>query len=560
MSAPIGNTGPTSGTGNPFVIKRGPGDYVMFIEAGWTGTTNGLTKFMWQTWVAIGTSPLGPFVKVREDALQSLRPFGIGMGGGPYVVRENDQWLMLFHGTGTHQTVMPTDGYRAVNNGNLTDDTWEILDINRSFIRRSRPSEVDQVADLHGCEGPDGAKYIFYSGNQNGNSDAAAGVFNVMATRTRPAVLRTASGGRLEQVPTDGQKPVSAQPTIVWTDLPQLNPAGTLSTGPWGVEVQPAALGGVVRTNYVGQEGDYIAFQNRLVTGKYAFRILTEHGPDMGRLAFRVRGGTIRDGVIFTEVADLYAPTKSYNNAHEFRFELLGDYDGLVWIQLQVATETNAGSTGYRIADQGWRMYRLDMVEAAFDPLRRPGVSSVVTDSFDRADTANTPGASWVQYYDPDGSPSTRFRIASNMMTLTAGSSSADQCVWGTDLGSPDFRVRTWIDLGSSTSAGIIVRWVDYRNFIGVRFNATGQGLLYRVVDGATAAIQSAEAALTTPSEVTVTVAGNTATVYVGTTQIISNTLGTLPAAMNTAQKVGLRANSAGATPPRFNNFLATPA
>jgi len=78
MTAPIGNQ-PTSHTGNSYLVKRGPSDYVMFIEANWQGTYEGATIGLWQTWVATGTSPLGPFTKVGTEPLHSLRPLGLGM-------------------------------------------------------------------------------------------------------------------------------------------------------------------------------------------------------------------------------------------------------------------------------------------------------------------------------------------------------------------------------------------------------------------------------------------------------------------------------------------------
>lgn len=552
MTAPIG-TQPSSHSGNTYLVKRGEGDYVMFVEANWQGTYEGATIGMWQTWVATGASPTGTFTKVRPGILESVRPLGVGMCGGPSVYREDDQWVMVFHGTSSPGAVIPTEMYRAVNRGELTADTWEVLNNGHPWFRRAHKVEVDQVADGVVVDGPNGTLYEFHSGNQNPNT-ASSGVFNVIGIRLTPGVVQRGTF-RTETPPADAQPPVASRPVLTYTDVPALNPAGTTSLGTWGVVVQPSALGGVVRRNYLPMPADYLAFQLRLSAGRYRFRVLTEHGPDMGILAFRVRPGTLRDVAISSQTANLYAAAQSFNNAHEFDFTIHGDYEGPVWLQMQSATTKDAASIGFRLADQGWQLQRMDVVDPGFAPAARPGVLAPLGDDFNRADTTDVPGPKWTPL-NASGGASTTFRIASNKLSMDTGSATTEVCVFVNDVAA-DARATADFTVGTSTSVGLAFRYVDHQNFAGVRINQVGQALLYKMVGGVTTSIASADAAVTAwPAQIMVVAKGDNAKVYVNGSQVIDSAIGA--PTLIAAKKLGLRANAVGATPPTFDNFIAS--
>jgi len=552
MTAPIGNQ-PSSATGNTYLVKRGEGDYVMFVEANWSGIVNGVSVGMWQTWAATGTSPAGPFTKTSVDPLVSLRPLGRGMAGGPSVYREGDQWVMIFHGTGSEGAVIPTEMYRAVNTGDLHADTWTVLGSGRPFMRRAHEREVDQVADGAACDGLDGAMYLFYSGNQNPNT-ATAGTFNIMSTRLRPAVTRSASG-RSESVPSDAQQAIHTKPNLSYVDVPALNPTGSACLGAWGVVAEPSALGGVVRRNYAAMPADYLAFQLRLTAGSYRFRVLTEHAPDMGILAFRVRLGTLRDVATFSATADLYGATRTLNNAHEFSFTIPGDFEGPVWLQMQSASTKNGASTGFRLGDQGWQLLRLDNIDPGYNPTARPGIRTPAGDDFNRADTTDVPGPKWSPL-NSSGDPSTTFRIASNKLSMDTGSATTELCVFTEAIGA-DCRMEATFTRGTATSVGFVFRFMDYQNYVGMRVNDSGQALMYRVLAGVTTSVLSANGAvLAWPAKLAVTVSGDTCKVYVNGTSVIDGAMGAT-GALATAQGVGIRGNAVGATPFTVDDFVA---
>jgi hypothetical protein len=150
--------GPVVGITNTDVFKRGEGDYVLMFDG------RGTSGPVWQTGVATGTSPLGPFTLGRFSLPTLSRGDGTAIYGGPQLRRQGSTWVLFYHASTT--STLPTDIYRATSTDlvNWTQDP-------KVFVRRTLPVEVDQSADLCMAANPDGGpSYAFWDGMDNPNA------------------------------------------------------------------------------------------------------------------------------------------------------------------------------------------------------------------------------------------------------------------------------------------------------------------------------------------------------------------------------------------------------
>jgi len=541
LDSPIGNAS-TPASGNTYVVKIDATHWVMFAEGNWTGVINGSTLGMWQTYVGTGASPLGPFT-LGANPLTSIRPMGVGMAGGPTIIRDNGEWVMLFHGTGVAGVTIPTNVYRAVQRGaNLTDDQWEVLDGGRPFLLRTHEAEVDQAADSCAVQGPTGTWYEFHSGNQN-PSVTGSGAFNIMVTKLYTGMMRNRGGKWEPETPHGGQVSRAVYPHTKIQNLPLLDPTGTACGGSWGLMPAPAASGGMVRTN-MALSGDFIAFQQRLMAGTYRLHALMEHGPDMGIVTVSIIPGTLKDTFLKQATWDLYAATQSFDNSHDYTFTIGPDFDGPVWIRFK-ATSKNAASTNYRIADQGWQLTRLDLVDPTFSPAAAQGF---ILDSFNRADSTTNLGPVWTA--------SNAWAIAGNKLTRNGlGDSVAATLLTANSLPSGDMRVSAKLTKGTSNSFGLIARAVDNSNYFAARFNSSGQLMILSMVAGTSNPLATVTPTFNDGSTLMFQVKGNVYTAYIDGVQVLTFT-GTV-SALDAGRKAGFRGDSVGTTLATYDDFSA---
>lgn len=110
-------------------------------------------------------------------------------------------------------------------------------------------------------------------------------------------------------------------------------------------------------------------------------------------------------------------------------------------------------------------------------------------------------------------------------------------------------KVTATITRGTATSTGLVARAIDANNLYGVRINATGNVLLYKIVGGTTASLSGADGLWTADgSSLTLETSGSTITAYVNGVQVLQKTDTSLTA----PGYAGLRVQPAGATKPTW--------
>ncbi|UVF60994.1 glycoside hydrolase [Arthrobacter phage Gorpy] len=220
--------------GNTYVVQDLDGTYVMFIEFQDSATR-------WQLAQSRSSSLTGAFTRLT-GTMTSLYPTAKwSMAGGAWVVRENGQWVMVYHaGYGAFGN-LPTEIFRATA-PTLGSDNWTVLDGGKQFIRRAGKYEIDQTADFEAVRAPNGQVYAFWTGLDNRVPMRARVVVSpLMPTRKRWDGSVWQPLDRPVQ-PTEGtQQPTRPVMTAMtadfsgtataWTDVPGLsvvwNPTGT---------------------------------------------------------------------------------------------------------------------------------------------------------------------------------------------------------------------------------------------------------------------------------------------------------------------------------------------
>ena len=169
-------------------------------------------------------------------------------------------------------------------------------------------------------------------------------------------------------------------------------------------------------------------------------------------------------------------------------------------------------------------------------------------DDFSRADSADL-GPLW----DIQSS----FGIVSNKLTPSDTSGTVDMSLLAATIPSPDHRVSASIARGGSSTTGVVVRATDAANYYGVRVNATGNVLIYKLVAGATTSLAGVDGmGWVDGAKLGLSVAGNTFTAYINDVAVITTTH--TDATLAGGVKAGVRSGSA-ATKPTFDNFTVTP-
>lgn len=145
--------------GNPYVVKDGT-TYRMLIEHKVAATGR------WQTGHATATTPDGTYA-IDVNTMATLWPETDRQGsGGPWVERENGEWVLWYHASVNWNGLLPSDIYRATA-PTLGADNWTLTDNKQPVIRRKAPHEVDQVADVQLVRAPSGTVYAFWTGMHN---------------------------------------------------------------------------------------------------------------------------------------------------------------------------------------------------------------------------------------------------------------------------------------------------------------------------------------------------------------------------------------------------------
>ncbi|MDQ0030171.1 hypothetical protein [Arthrobacter bambusae] len=220
--------------GNTFVVQDTDGTYVMFIEYQDSATR-------WQIAQSRSSSLTGAFTRLIGGMTSIYPSAQWSMAGGPWVIRENGAWTLIYHGGYGSFGNLPTEIFRATA-PTLGSDNWTVLDQGKQFIRRSGKYEIDQTADFEAVHAPNGQVYAFFTGLDNRSPLRA----RILATPLMPTRKRW-DGSVWQPVdrpvqPTEGTqqptRPVIAQLTAdfsgtasAWADLTGLstvwNPTGT---------------------------------------------------------------------------------------------------------------------------------------------------------------------------------------------------------------------------------------------------------------------------------------------------------------------------------------------
>lgn len=214
LSPPVGVSTPLA---NPFVIKRGDGDYLFYFE----GNT---TTPQWSTGLAYGTSPSGPFT----GAAMSLTGLQVNPGkstvSNPYIVAEDGGYTMWFAAAwGEYQrgNASPTAGYMATSQDG---EAWELAHGGQQIIRLVHRYEQDQVVDFSLLDVGE-EKYAFWSANTE--YDQSTRVGRIMATRVRRPLARVVGG---KFFPVDGDLQAGPVLPTPYLGSATLSPAQTFTT------------------------------------------------------------------------------------------------------------------------------------------------------------------------------------------------------------------------------------------------------------------------------------------------------------------------------------------
>ncbi|MGG7510968.1 fibronectin type III domain-containing protein, partial [Plantibacter sp. YIM 135249] len=178
-----------------------------------------------------------------------------------------------------------------------------------------------------------------------------------------------------------------------------------------------------------------------------------------------------------------------------------------------------------------------------------PAAPFSISDDFNRADSLDL-GASWV-------APHT-FAIVSNKLTRAAVSGTPGALLHATSMPSPDHQVSANIGRGTATTVGLILRAADGSNFYSARVNlATGNLLIYRLLSGTTVSLKGQDGLwVSDGDQLAFRAKGQLFEALINGSLAMSVT--DTDTTLSNAVKVGVRADSPGATKPTFDNFLAT--
>lgn len=220
--------------GNTYVVKDTDDTYIMFIEFQDSATR-------WQLAQSRSSTLTGTFTRLTNTMTSVYPSAQWSMAGGAWVVRENGQWVLIYHaGYGSFGN-LPTEIFRATA-PTLGSDNWTVLDGGKQFIRRAGKYEIDQTADFEAVRAPNGQVYAFWTGLDNRSPMRARVVVSpLMPTRKRwdgsvwQPIDRPVQPTEGTQQPT---RPVMmtlaadfSGTATAWTDVPNLSivwsPSGT---------------------------------------------------------------------------------------------------------------------------------------------------------------------------------------------------------------------------------------------------------------------------------------------------------------------------------------------
>lgn len=171
----------SGGLGNTWTLKDGS-DYWLFFETSYGA-------YGWQTGLAKGSSPAGPFTVVQFpliDLAKAPGQFGDFFGpkffpvGNPCVFKENGEYIM-FAGAKLINGAL-NDIYRWTAPAPI--GPWTVSNGGYPILRRNTQAEVDQTVDPMVAQADNGAWWMFYS-----QMDNVSGTGSIAAVPMAPALL-----------------------------------------------------------------------------------------------------------------------------------------------------------------------------------------------------------------------------------------------------------------------------------------------------------------------------------------------------------------------------------
>lgn len=187
--------GSSGAWGNTCVIKE-DGKYFMLIESS-VGNNS------WQTGLAVCDTATGLFVRdyAELNSLRNIKLATMATGntkpshGGCWLSKEADEFILYYHqscisdGLGS---ALPSHGYRASSRDLIQ---WTLEDEARCFFHMESQVEVDQIADLHLCQGENEQWWMFYTAASNIDN-----VFYICCTPLMPQLMRYVGSGEWEYI------------------------------------------------------------------------------------------------------------------------------------------------------------------------------------------------------------------------------------------------------------------------------------------------------------------------------------------------------------------------